>query len=307
LNKSNKNNSVFPHSFFNFSNAIGAECRLRFAPTPSGFLHLGNAVNFTLNWLVARLNGGKILLRIDDLDAARKRPEYVADIFESLAWLELDWDEGPGLLGNIDPVLEFENRWSQHLRLPLYKGVLEQLRDRKLLFPCSKSRLEHALNDEILPEHNLPLTLDDLHVAWRIVSDEQLDLGDFVVRRRDGIPAYQIASFADDVFFRITHVVRGDDLASSTIAQRYIARCLNETSFLHVQFLHHPLFYDSHGAKLSKSAGSYSLHAMRKNGEGPGVVMAKVAQLLGLSPVETPAALLAAAKSIDLNTAPNTE
>ena len=86
----------FRDQFSAFLHDAGPNCRLRYAPTPSGFLHIGNALNFRLNWLVARQNGGKILLRIDDLDAERKRPEYIADIFESLEWLGLDWDEGPG-------------------------------------------------------------------------------------------------------------------------------------------------------------------------------------------------------------------
>ena len=83
----------FSDAFIRFAREAGPHCRLRFAPTPSGYLHIGNALNFCFNWLVARLNGGKILLRIDDIDAERKRPEYVADVFESLEWLGLDYDE----------------------------------------------------------------------------------------------------------------------------------------------------------------------------------------------------------------------
>jgi glutamyl-tRNA synthetase len=309
LSKSNKKNNVFPQFFFDYARDLGTNGRLRIAPTPSGFLHLGNAVNFTLIWLVARLNGAKILLRIDDVDTQRKRPEYVLDIFESLSWLGLDWDEGPGLLDTVDPVKEFEAQWSQHHRLPMYAGYLEKLREQRCLFACQKSRTERSLLGETnrLVFRKQPFSLDDPQVAWRIFSEEHLELGDFVVRRRDGLPSYQLASFADDVYFRITHIVRGDDLVSSTAAQIFIATCLNQVSFLHIKFLHHPLLFDTNGNKLSKSAGSSALRALRTGGLTASMVMASVSKMLDLAPVETSAALLEEAKERLLNTAPNAQ
>jgi glutamyl-tRNA synthetase len=284
----------FPEQFFDFARSAGPNCRLRFAPTPSGYLHIGNALNFTLNWLVARLDGGKILLRIDDLDADRKRPEYVADIFESLEWLGLDWDEGPRSQEN------FEKNWSQHRRLPLYFKALEKLRDTGLLFACRKSRRDLApFGGDYPPEfRNQNLSLDDPDVAWRIrtplLSGEGQGVGlpDFVVRRRDGIPAYQLASLVDDLHFGVTHVVRGADLEASTQAQIYLAECLGETNFLKIKFLHHPLITDAQGEKLSKSAGASSLKALRESGAGAEIVFQKVGEMLGFSEVDSAADLL---------------
>jgi len=282
----------FSQQFFDFARSAGPNCRLRFAPTPSGFLHIGNALNFTLNWLVARPDGGKILLRIDDLDAERKRPEYVADIFESLEWLGLDWDEGPGLIEAVTSshrlnisVADFEKNWSQHRRLPLYFKALEKLRDTGLLFACRKSRRDLApFGGDYPPEfREQNLRLDDEDVAWRIETPSGFPLPDFVVRRRDGIPAYQLASLVDDLHFGVTHVVRGADLEASTRAQLYLAECLGETNFLKIKFLHHPLITDAQGEKLSKSAGASSLKALREGGAAPEIVFQKVVEMLGFS------------------------
>lgn len=286
----------FHDQFSAFLNSAGPGCRLRYAPTPSGYLHIGNALNFRLNWLVARRNGGKILLRIDDMDAERKRPEYVADIFESLEWLGLDWDEGPGCISELRSergghperssgiqVADFEKNWSQHRRLPLYVKVLEKLRDTGLLYACRKSRRDLApFGGAYPPEFRQQnLSLDEPDVAWRIITPPDFLLPDFVVRRRDGLPAYQVASLADDLHFGITHIVRGADLEASTAAQRFLAECLGEQDFLNIQFLHHPLLTDASGEKLSKSAGAASLRAMRQGGVEAEEVWQQVAGMLG--------------------------
>jgi glutamyl-tRNA synthetase len=285
---------VFAERFFEFAKTAGPGCRLRFAPTPSGYLHLGNALNFTLNWLVARLQGGKILLRIDDLDAERKRPEYVADIFESLRWLGLDWDKGPGIDAQKDPVQDFESNWSQHLRLPLYVEVLDRLRAQNVLFGCQKSRSAVAEYGHVYPLEfrHQHLSLDTPDVAWRITYDVQGPIRDFIVRRRDGIPAYQIASFSDDVHFGITHVIRGADLEASTKAQQYLGGLLQESRFSNIHFLHHPLILDQQGDKLSKSTGANSLMAIRAGGGSPALVFEQVAAMLHLPKVTTAADLL---------------
>lgn len=253
-----------------------ASCRLRYAPTPSGYLHAGNALNFLLNYLVARARGGRILLRIDDLDADRKRPEYVQDIFDSLHWLGLDWDEGPR-----DPA-DFEARWSQHHRLHLYEKALDQLRQTGLLFACRKSRRELAPYEGRYPVEfrDQGLSLDDPDVAWRIRTPGDVELSDFVVRRRDGVPAYQLASLVDDRHFCITHLIRGEDLRPSTMAQLYLARCLEWEVFLSTPVLHHPLLLDAGGEKLSKSAGAASLRAARERGKTPASIFALAAPWL---------------------------
>jgi len=290
---------VFAADFFEFVRKTGTNCRLRLAPTPSGFLHIGNALNFTLNWLVARLNKGSIVLRIDDLDGERKRLEYIADIFESLHWLGLDWDEGPGLLPNTtDPVLDFEENWSQNLRLPLYFEALERLKGQNLLFPCQKSRRDLLPFDGKYPQEfrYQNISLNDADVAWRIRTPANIEPNDFVVRRRDGIPAYQIASLVDDLHFGITHAIRGEDLAASTEAQRFLAECLEADKFLRIRFLHHPLVLGDDGEKLSKSAGASALKVMRENGDEPRRVFEKVGEMLGLGSTRSAPELLAVAQ-----------
>ena len=291
----------FSDAFIRFAREAGPHCRLRFAPTPSGYLHIGNALNFCFNWLVARLNGGKILLRIDDIDAERKRPEYVADVFESLEWLGLDYDEGPGIsdgesrrLPITAGVDDFEKNWSQHHRLPQYFKLLDRLRVSGLLFPCGKSRRELAPFEGRYPPafRRQNLDLDDPGVAWRITTPPGFPMPDFIVSRRDGLPAYQVASLCDDIQFQITHVIRGEDLMASTRAQQFLAESLGLSDFLHIRFLHHPLVTDATGVKLSKSAGADSLHAMREGGAGPKAVFRQAATLLELPACDSAAELL---------------
>ena len=269
----------FDSQYGAFVRSIGSGNRLRLAPTPSGYLHAGNAINFVLNWLAARAYpGARLLLRIDDLDADRKRPEYVRDVFETLSWLGLDWDEGPR-----DPE-DFEKNWSQHLRLSQYFEVLEELRAGGWLFACDKSRRDlEPFNGKYPPAfRNQGLSLDHQDVAWRIRTPDNFPLPDFIVRRRDGMPAYQIGSLVDDRYFGITHVIRGADLQESTAAQLFLAECLRWRELSHIRFLHHPLLTDPTGAKLSKSAGSAALYTWRAEGRSPAPVFKQVANWIGI-------------------------
>lgn len=279
----------FASQYFEFVRSIQAESKLRFAPTPSGYLHQGNALNFVLNWLAARIlisgsaaSSGpatsftRIYLRIDDLDNERNRTEYLEDILDTFDWLGLDWD-GP----YSDT---FQGLIYQTANWPRYRAVLDRLRDRNLLFACRKSRrdLEPFGGDYPNEFREQNLSLDDPDVAWRIKTPANFPLPDFVVRRRDGIPAYQIASYADDLHFGITHIVRGADLEDSTRAQQYLAEVLNEDKFLKINFLHHPLVLGASGEKLSKSAGADSLKAMREAGLGPQQIFETAGRWLGL-------------------------
>jgi glutamyl-tRNA synthetase len=252
------------------------------APTPSGYLHVGNALNFLITSRLARSTGARVLLRIDDLDAERVRPEYLEDIFHSLEWLGIDWDEGPS--GPDD----FRANWSQQLRLPQYHALLGSLRDKGMLYACDCSR--SALRD-LAPSgrytgvcRDRGLELDAPDVTWRLNIGEAAvvqvpdlfgkaipvdlvqNMGDPVLRQRNGRPAYQLASLADDVQFGTTFVVRGMDLLPSSACQLHIARLLGLSTFGQVRFLHHPLITDEAGQKLSKSAGAGSLKAMREAG-----------------------------------------
>lgn len=267
-------NAAFRH----FLKSIGDTGRLRLAPTPSGYLHAGNLFNFLLNHFGARSRGAKLLLRIDDLDADRKRDVYVKDIFSTLAWVGIDWDEGPR------SAVEFETTWSQHLRLPAYHDALDVLRSKNLLFACRKSRRDLAPYGSSYPEHfrNQGLELEAPDVAWRIKTPPGFPMPDFIVRRRDGIPAYQVASVCDDMHFGVTHAVRGADLEASTIAQYYLAECLGAPSFASIKFYHHPLLLDEKGEKLSKSAGSEAVNTLRAGGEGPEKILGATAKWLGL-------------------------
>ncbi len=280
---------AFAAQYFEFVRSIQAESKLRFAPTPSGYLHLGNAFNFILNWLAARVlirdsaaSSGtatsftRIYLRIDDLDNERNRTEYLEDILDTFDWLGLDWD-GP----YSDT---FQGLIYQTANWPRYRAVLNRLRDLDLLFACRKSRrdLEPFGGHYPIEFREQNLSLDDPDVAWRIKTPANFPLPDFVVRRRDGIPAYQVASFSDDLHFGITHIVRGADLEDSTRAQQYLAEVLDDDKFLKINFLHHPLVLGANGEKLSKSAGADSLKSMREAGLGPQQIFETAGRWLGL-------------------------
>lgn len=270
--------------------------RTRLAPTPSGYLHKGNALSFILTWLVARSRGGKIVLRIDDLDSTRKRPEYVSDVFESLDWLGLDFDEGP-----TGPD-EFESKYSQTHRLDAYHKALDRLSECGLLFGCECTRktIQQAHDGKHPAECKAEATPLSHESAWRVgtrsdpikwidddmairIVDLHESMRDFVVRRKDGIPAYQLASVVDDELFGINYVVRGADLLESTAAQRMLATEMGANQFLNASFLHHALLTDSLGAKLSKSAGASSLKALRDRDSTPESLFRELSIPLGLS------------------------
>lgn len=256
--------------------------RTRLAPTPSGHLHAGNALDFLITSRLAQERGAKLLLRIDDLDSERVRPEYVEDIFRSLEWLGIRWDEGPS-----GPD-ELRSKWSQQLRASQYLALADQLRKKDVLYACSCSRTTPGALDT--GSHysglcrNKGNELDDPHHAWRLNvqgipmvkvpallgADHEVDLamalGDPVVRQRNGRAAYQLASLWDDLHFGVTFIVRGMDLLPSTACQLRCAELLGMDPIRSVRFIHHSLLIDRDGHKLSKSAGSSSLKAMREAG-----------------------------------------
>lgn len=245
--------------------------RSRLAPTPSGYLHAGNALNFMLCAALLKEKKGCLLLRIDDLDLARTNDAYLLDIFETLHWLQIEWQEGP--------VNAEEHRlyYSQLGRLPRYEQLIQQLAESGMVYACrcSRSQVQARSPNGLYPGtcRHLGIPLDEpdtalrLHVPphIRVTFYDQLkgalhiDLsnttGDFIIRRRDKIPAYHIASLADDRDFNINCIVRGEDLLESTAAQLFIARLCNIDSFMNCFFFHHPLLLNTDGLKLSKSAG----------------------------------------------------
>jgi len=275
----------------------GQLSKTRIAPTPSGFLHLGNVLSFTITAAIAEKTDAKIVLRIDDLDRERVRKEYVQVIFDTLNFLEIPWHEGPR------DFHEYEVEYSQIHRLNLYNKALKELSDSGQVFACNCSRAQIRANnpDEIYPGtcrgKAIPLNARD--VSWRLYTDRireivinTLDEGiiktnlpapmqDFVVRKKDGYPAYQLASVIDDLHFGVDLVVRGEDLYDSTLAQVYLASVLNAEAFKNITFHHHPLLTALSGRKLSKSAGDTSIHYLRAQGKKPVDVYTEIAAMLG--------------------------
>lgn len=270
--------------------------RTRIAPTPSGYLHLGNAWSFKLTAGLARRTGAKILLRIDDLDRERVEEPYVQDIFDTLHFLDIPWDEGPR------DRADFERTWSQLRRMDLYRRSLEELRRQGVLFACACSRTQIA-RESAGGEYpgtcrDKGLSLDMPDVSWRVRTDigkeltmQQLDapvfkgpldrsVKDFVVRKKDGYPAYQLTSLVDDLHFGVDLIVRGRDLWSSTLAQLYLADLLpGGTAFTNAIFHHHALFTNADGSKLSKSAGAASIQFLRREGKTPAGIFGMMGQI----------------------------
>jgi glutamyl/glutaminyl-tRNA synthetase len=293
----------------------------RMAPTPSGFLHLGNVLSFAITAALARRCGAEILLRIDDLDRERVQREYVEDIFETFNFLGIPFDRGPRSFD------EFGRIWSQQHRMPLYREALSQLRAAGAVFGCSCSRAEvlRASRDGGYPGTCIArgLDLDAADMSWRLrtgaaggvraggVGDSTradvdvaagpevlrvmtypagsvearlpVEMRDFVVRKRDGFPAYQLSSLVDDLYYGVDLIVRGEDLWASTLAQLYLSYPLGAAGFRgaadfrEVRFYHHPLLMTG-GEKLSKSAGSTSIQFLRRQGLDAGEIYGLIAR-----------------------------
>ncbi|TNE94928.1 MAG: tRNA glutamyl-Q synthetase [Deltaproteobacteria bacterium] len=240
--------------------------RTRFAPTPSGYLHLGNAFNFLLIDKFAKEKNAEISLRIDDLDATRSRDEYLVDIFETLEWLDLSYEHGPR---GVD---DFKRNYSQGLKKEYYR---EQLKKLNGLFACSctRSDIKKISQDGIYPGtcRNQSLIFESEKNCLRYIYEAEHSLKDFVIWRKDDLPSYQLVSSIEDIDQHMTFVVRGIDLKNSTEVQRKLIECLSDGK-IHIHFLHHPLLIDENGAKLSKSEGSMSLKELRSNNPSSTIV-----------------------------------
>lgn len=228
----------------------------RIAPTPSGFLHQGNLLNFLLIQSLKEKAGATIHLRIDDGDQARARDEYIEDIFRTLEWLKIDIDSGPS------DVEDFKRNFSQRTREDLYQKALDQLRiEGADIYACQCSRKEIlAQNNNALYGgacRHLKLLYQLGEHALRVNttkadSELQESLGDFVLWKKDGGAAYQLSSLVDDLYYDINFIIRGEDLYPSTLAQKYLKSFLAPNKSIH--FYHHPLL-TINGEKISKSQG----------------------------------------------------
>lgn len=238
--------------------------RSRLAPTPSGYLHEGNAFNFLLTWLFVRKNGGVLRLRIDDYDLPRVRDEYLADIFHLLDWLGIDWDEGP------QSPDDHKRNFSSIHRIDLYSNLLSDLRTSGQTYSCicsKKDLLKRACTCWEKRVAGAEAVAQRIHVPAGTEADFtdvfsgeiQVPVVDFTIWRKDNLPSYQLASLADDVHFNTSFIIRGNDLLDSTAAQIYLAKTASIPSFPNIRFAHHPLLADFNGEKLSKSAGSVAM------------------------------------------------
>lgn len=275
--------------------------RGRFAPSPTGYIHLGNVWTAFLAWLQVRQQKGTLILRIEDIDEQRSKPEYTQALLEDLAWLGLDWDEGPGKGGPYGPYIQQE-------RYSLYEKALQELQAKHFLYPCycSRARLqaigaphegEHRLYDGHcygMPEEQRRQM--DRKPSWRVhvphVSVSFTDgsygpfsdylprvCGDFVVRRADGLYAYQLAVAVDDGSMGITHVLRGRDLLSSTAQQIWLMEVLGYTppSYTHV-----PMLIDASGNRLSKRQQGITVRSLRDRGVQADAILSALALAGGL-------------------------
>lgn len=252
----------------------------RFAPTPSGYLHVGNVFSFLVAYLYVRQREGTMLMRVEDLDKPRCKQRFIDAMFEDLAWLGFEWDQ--------EPIY-------QSKRYDLYEDALRILEHQGLLYPCFCSRADlHAASaphpgEEVRYKgtcRNLteaqrkeraqhkdpcariivtdqPLKFTDLFQGPQTGSLSQIS-GDFVVKRSDGIPSYQLAVVVDDHLQGVNSVIRGCDLLQSTFKQVHLKRCLGMHD--EVVYGHVPLFMDASGHRLAKRAGDTSIKAMRESG-----------------------------------------
>jgi glutamyl-tRNA synthetase len=288
--------------------------KTRIAPTPSGFLHLGNVFSFALTAALARKTGASILLRIDDLDRDRAQDVYVQDIFDTLRFMGIPWDEGP------EDVAAFERSWSQVHRMELYRRTLASLRSVGAVFACSCSRADviratvgrvpksegHRRSDGraggcVAGCRELELSLEPAGVSWRLptgdiarglsvktVGGGRIDavlpdeMREMVVRKKDGFPAYQLTSLADDVYYGVDLIVRGNDLWPSTLAQHCLSYPLEAAGFRDIAFYHHTLLLGDGGGKLSKSSGDTSIRFLRQSGLTPADIYSLILRKLGI-------------------------
>ena len=279
----------------------------RLAPSPTGYIHLGNAWAFLLAWLAARSQGGQVLLRLEDIDPQRSRPDYAAALQEDLRWLGLDWDYGPDTGGPCGPYVQ-----SQRGRI--YDAALTRLEQSGQSYPCFCTRKE--LRQLAAAPH-----MDDAGAAYpgtcRHLCEAQVQAmlgagrkacvrlrcpdapirftdtvmgpqkfllsqcgGDFALRRSDGVMAYQMAVAVDDALMGVTQVVRGRDILPSTPRQIALLELLGygAPSYAHV-----PLLLDAEGERLAKRHNSLSLRCLREQGVDPRRITGLLGHLAGLT------------------------
>lgn len=275
--------------------------RGRFAPSPSGQMHMGNLWSCLLAWLSARSAGGEMVLRLEDLDPDRCRPEFCQQVMRDLEWLGLDWDNTPVY---------------QSQRSELYRAAFEMLEERGLVYPCFCTRAQRLAasaphrSDGVAVysgrcRHLTAQEREELShsrtPAWRVqVPEEEIsfhdlcqgeyreqlgrDCGDFILRRSDGVYAYQLAVVVDDADMGVTQVVRGSDLLSSTPRQLWLQR---ELGLPHMVYGHVPLLLAPDGRRLAKRDRDMELGEIKERYTAPELV-GLLAHAAGLIPESVP-------------------
>jgi len=277
--------------------------KTRFAPSPTGRLHLGNVRTALFNWLLARRHGGVFLLRLEDTDAMRGHEKYATALAEDLRWLGLGWDEGPGVGGAHGP-------YAQSERSDIYKDYFARLEQQRLAYPCFCSEHELAVERKVAIASHLPprysgkcrtLTPDQIqakfaaglpatlrfHVpaARPVEFDDKVrgpqkfnsaNIGDFVIRRSDGTPAFFFCNAIDDALMGVTLVVRGEDHLTNTPRQIMLLEALGLPA---PEYAHIALVVGADGAPLSKRTGSQSVEELRAAGFLPAALHNYLARL----------------------------
>lgn len=289
--------------------------RVRFAPSPTGFLHLGNTRTALVNWLFAQQQGGVFILRMDDTDLQRSQDHYETAIREDLAWLGLCHQE----------------EWRQRDRLAFYERAAHTLKDQGRLYPCYETPEELRLKRKTLLARGLPplydrgslnltahekqayeaqgrrphwrFRLQDTPVIWKDlvrgeVAFQGNHLSDPVLIREDGLPLYTLSSVVDDGDFSITHIIRGEDHVTNTAVQIQLFEALGWDP-RELQFAHLNLLTDPKGAYLSKRTGSLSIRAFREQGIEPMALNNYLAKLGTSEAVHAHATLEDLAQSFD--------
>jgi glutamyl-tRNA synthetase len=211
--------------------------RVRFAPSPTGFLHIGSVRTALFNWLYARHAGGTFVLRIEDTDTARNTEQSLRTILDGLKWLGLDWDEGPEKIGSLGP-------YFQSQRAEIYKHRVKELVDKGLAY-----EREGAIRFKM---PRAPITVPDLIAGnvTRELADRELQDPDFVIVRSDGNPVFHFVNVVDDIGMQITHVIRGEDHLSNTPKHIALFRAFGVEP---PQYAHLPMILNPDGTKMSKS------------------------------------------------------
>jgi glutamyl-tRNA synthetase len=263
--------------------------RGRIAPSPTGYLHLGHARTFWRAFERSRERAGVLIFRNEDLDPQRCRPEFVQAMFEDLRWYGLEWQEGPDVGGVLGPYAQSERR-------EYYLDAWRRLRDEGWIYPCLCSRKDLALaasaphddNDEpiypgICREQRWTAAFPEgVNWRFRVPDGEQVefvdqrmgrqsyeagrDFGDFLVWRRDDVPAYQLAVVVDDAAMQISEVVRGEDLLRSTARQILLQSALGLPT---PEYYHCALITNESGVRLAKRHDALSLRTLRAKGQSP--------------------------------------